>query len=63
MYLSLLVFHVGGILAFRLPWATVLLVPVFLALHFGVILPEEAHLEAVFGEPYRLYRQRVRRWL
>jgi protein-S-isoprenylcysteine O-methyltransferase Ste14 len=63
MYLSLLVFYVGGILAFRLPWATVLLVPVFLALHFGVILPEETHLQAVFGEPYRLYRQRVRRWL
>jgi protein-S-isoprenylcysteine O-methyltransferase Ste14 len=63
MYLSLLVSYVGGILAFRLPWATVLLVPVFLALHFGVIVPEETHLAAAFGEPYRLYRQRVRRWL
>ena len=63
MYLSLLIFYIGGILAFRLPWATVLLVPVFLALHFGVIIPEETHLEAAFGEPYRLYRQRVRRWL
>ena len=63
MYLSLLVLYVGGTLAFRLPWAAVLLVPVFLALHFGVILPEEQHLEATFGEPYRSYRQRVRRWL
>jgi protein-S-isoprenylcysteine O-methyltransferase Ste14 len=63
MYLSLLVLHVGGTLAFRLPWAAILFVPVFLALQFGVIVPEEAYLTAEFGEPYRLYRQRVRRWL
>jgi protein-S-isoprenylcysteine O-methyltransferase Ste14 len=63
MYVSLLVLQVGGILAFRLPWAAILLVPVFLALHFGVIVPEEAYLAAAFGEPYRLYQQRVRRWL
>ena len=63
MYLSLLVLFVGGMLAFRLPWAAVLLLPVFLALHFGVILPEERYLEAAFGEPYRSYRRRVRRWL
>ena len=63
MYLSLLVLYIGGTFAFRLPWAMVLLVPVFLALHFGVILPEEQHLEAAFGESYRLYRQRVRRWV
>ena len=63
MYLSLLVLYVGGMLAFRLPWAVVLFVPVFLALHFGVIIPEEKHLESVFGEQYRLYRHRVRRWL
>ena len=63
MYLSLLTQFVGGMLAFRLPWAAVLIVPVFLALHFGVVLPEERYLEAAFGEPYRLYRLRVRRWL
>jgi protein-S-isoprenylcysteine O-methyltransferase Ste14 len=63
MYLSLLVLHVGGTLAFRLPWAAILFVPVFLALQFGVIVPEEAYLAAECGEPYRLYRQRVRRWL
>ena len=63
MYVSLLGLYMGGTLAFRLPWAAILLVPVFLALHFGVIVPEEKYLEATFGEPYRLYRQRVRRWL
>jgi protein-S-isoprenylcysteine O-methyltransferase Ste14 len=63
MYLSLMVVYIGGMLAFRLPWALLLLVPVFLALHFGVIIPEERHLETTFGEPYRRYQQRVRRWL
>jgi protein-S-isoprenylcysteine O-methyltransferase Ste14 len=63
MYLSLLVTYTGVTLALRLPWAAILLVPVFLALHFGVIVPEEKHLAAEFGEPYRLYQQRVRRWL
>jgi protein-S-isoprenylcysteine O-methyltransferase Ste14 len=63
MYLSLLVLYVGGTLAFRLPWAAILFIPVFLALHFGVIIPEEKYLATAFGEPYRLYRLRVRRWL
>ena len=28
-----------------------------------VIVPEERYLETRFGEPYREYKQRVRRWL
>ena len=63
MYLGLLVLHVGGLLAFQLPWAVILFVPVFLALHFGVIIPEEKHLAAAFGEQYRRYKAGVRRWL
>lgn len=31
--------------------------------HYLVVLPEEAHLEAAFGEGYRRYRCSVRRWL
>ena len=50
MYVSLVVSYVGAMLAFRLPWAALLFVPVFLALHYGVIRPEEQHLEAIFGE-------------
>ena len=63
MYVSLLANYIGGMLAFQLPWAAVLFVPVFLALRFGVIRPEEQHLEAAFGESYAAYKQRVRRWL
>jgi protein-S-isoprenylcysteine O-methyltransferase Ste14 len=32
-------------------------------LRFGVIRHEEAHLEAKFGDAYRAYRARVRRWI
>jgi protein-S-isoprenylcysteine O-methyltransferase Ste14 len=63
MYVGLLANYAGVMLAFRLPWAAVLFVPVFLTLHFGVILPEEQYLEAAFGESYRAYKRRVRRWL
>ena len=63
MYLSLLPFYVGGALLFQLPWAWVLLLPVFLGLHFGVIVPEEKYLESKFGETYVRYKERVRRWL
>ncbi len=63
MYVSLVMLQLGGTLAFQLPWAAILLVPVVLALHFGVILPEEQYLAVALGEPYALYRTRVRRWL
>ena len=32
-------------------------------LRFGVIRHEEAHLEAKFGDDYRAYKTRVRRWI
>lgn len=63
MYVSLLLSYIGGILAFRLAWSAILLVPLFLVLQYGVIVPEERHLQAVFGQQYTDYKRRVRRWL
>lgn len=63
MYLGLVLLYVGGMLLFRLPWALVLLIPLFLALQFGVILPEEKYLRSKFGEEYLAYQRHVRRWL
>ena len=40
-----------------------LLVPMILVLHWGIVLPEERYLEAKFGDIYRAYRAGVRRWL
>ncbi|HUI27372.1 MAG TPA: isoprenylcysteine carboxylmethyltransferase family protein [Candidatus Kryptonia bacterium] len=39
------------------------LAPVLVTLHYGVIKREERYLEAKFGDAYRDYRTRVRRWL
>jgi len=63
MYLSLVVIYLGGMLLFRLPWALVFLVPLIMALHFGITLPEEKYLESKFGENYLAYKRQVRRWL
>ena len=44
-------------------WGVVFLVPVFLVLHYGVVLREEAYLERKFGQAYLTYKSTVRRWL
>lgn len=44
-------------------WVLVLVAPLLIVLRYGVIAREEAYLEAKFGEPYRAYKARVRRWL
>ena len=63
MYLALVVLYVGGLLLFRLTWAAILLLPMFLLLQYGVIVPEEKYLEAKFGAAYADYKRRVRRWI
>jgi protein-S-isoprenylcysteine O-methyltransferase Ste14 len=41
-----------------------LILPVhILVMQYGVITHEERHLERVFGEDYRAYKARARRWL
>jgi protein-S-isoprenylcysteine O-methyltransferase Ste14 len=45
-------------------WITLLFViPLFLVLHYGVVLREERYLAAKFGEPYLQLKREVRRWL
>jgi protein-S-isoprenylcysteine O-methyltransferase Ste14 len=38
------------------------LLPLLIALHYGVIQREERYLERKFGDTYRNYRLAVRRW-
>jgi len=63
MYLSYIVGFFGlGLLANS--WPMLLLTPVFISfITAGIILPEEAYLERVFGEDYRNYKSRIRRWI
>ncbi len=53
----------GASLILASAWPLVFAPAVWAAVRYGVIRHEEAHLEATFGEAYRSYRQRVRRWL
>jgi protein-S-isoprenylcysteine O-methyltransferase Ste14 len=62
-YLGMTTLYVGLTLLFDNPWMLGFLVPVLLLMQFGVILREEAYLERKFGEEYRAYKKRVRRWL
>ena len=54
----------GGIgLAARSPWVLVLALPLAVTLRYGVVAREESYLERRFGDAYRDYKARVRRWL
>ncbi len=63
MYLAFTLIYVGMALAVNSFWP-LLLLPFLLALmHYGVIRREERYLESKFGDEYRRYRTRVRRWI
>jgi protein-S-isoprenylcysteine O-methyltransferase Ste14 len=44
-------------------WPLVFAPLIWIMLRYGVIRHEEAHLQAKFGDAYRRYAARVRRWL
>jgi protein-S-isoprenylcysteine O-methyltransferase Ste14 len=54
---------IGLGIAFDNPWLLAMLVPFALVIRYGVVAREEAYLERTFGDAYRGYRRRVRRWL
>ncbi len=63
MYLGVSAAYAGLALALANPWALALLVPVLVVMDRFVIAREEPYLAARFGQPYRDYLARVRRWL
>jgi protein-S-isoprenylcysteine O-methyltransferase Ste14 len=63
LYLSLLAMFAGIGLAVASLTFLAVLVPFALVLHFGVVLREERYLDAKFGDAYRAYQARVRRWI
>lgn len=63
MYVSLTLLFGGIAVLANSGWLTLLVLPFLAVLRVGVIPREERYLERKFGEPYRAYRARVRRWL
>ena len=63
MYLGMAFLYAGTALLFDLRWALILLPLVLFVVQTQVIAREERYLEAKFGDEYRAYRARVRRWL
>jgi protein-S-isoprenylcysteine O-methyltransferase Ste14 len=63
LYLGLILVYLGlGVAAGSL-WAIGLLVPLLWVINVGVVKREERYLERKFGEAYRAYKARVRRWI
>ena len=63
LYLCLTALYLGITLLLHALWPLVILVPLLLIVHRGIVLREERFLEARFGDAYRAYKARVRRWL
>ena len=63
IYIGMFLGLVGLAAGFDSLWLLVLLAPFYLLIRYGVVAREEAYLELKFGDAYRAYRARVRRWL
>jgi len=63
IYLSMFLGLIGLAIGFDTFWLLLTLVPFALVIRYGVVAPEEAYLERKFGDVYRGYRSRVRRWI
>jgi protein-S-isoprenylcysteine O-methyltransferase Ste14 len=63
IYLGMFGGLIGLAIAFDNLWLLTMLVPFALVIRYGVVAREEAYLERKFGDLYRGYRLRVRRWL
>jgi len=63
LYVALTLMYVGLALLANAPPVLVWIVPVLVLMHYGVVRREERYLETKFGDAYRAYRSRVRRYL
>jgi protein-S-isoprenylcysteine O-methyltransferase Ste14 len=63
IYLAMVLALLGLAIAFNSLWLLLALAIFAPVIRYGVIAREEAYLERKFGEVYRVYRGRVRRWL
>jgi len=63
IYLGMFLVYGGLGIAVRSPSILILMLPLAIAIRYGVGAREEAYLERRFGDTYRDYKARVRRWV
>jgi protein-S-isoprenylcysteine O-methyltransferase Ste14 len=63
MYVGITLLYVGVAIWVNTVWPLLFLPVILIVMHYGVIVREEAYLERIFGDEYRQYARRVRRWL
>jgi protein-S-isoprenylcysteine O-methyltransferase Ste14 len=63
LYLGTTLVYLGLAVAAGSLWAILLMVPLLWVINVGVIVREERYLERKFGDAYRAYKARVRRWV
>ena len=63
IYLGMFLGLIGLAIAFDNLWLLIMLIPFAFVISYGVVAREEAYLERKFGDVYRNYLSRVRRWL
>ena len=63
IYAAMSSMYLGVGFAVNSLWILALFVPLIVVMRHGVIAREERYLEKKFGDTYRSYKARVRRWL
>jgi protein-S-isoprenylcysteine O-methyltransferase Ste14 len=63
IYIGMFLVYAGIGIAAGSPWILILVLPLAITVRYGVVAREEAYLERHFGDAYRDYKARVRRWL
>ena len=63
IYVGMFLLYAGIGIGARSPWVLILALPLVIILRYRVVAREETYLERRFGDAYRDYKARVRRWL
>ena len=63
IYIGFCMFNMGIGIASNSLWIFLSFIPGAILVYYIAIAKEEAYLEARFGEEYRTYKARVRRWI
>lgn len=63
MYVAMTLFYGAVAVAADSLITLLILFPLLIAVHYGVVLREERYLERKFGDAYRRYKFAVRRWI